>query len=315
MTARTYAILRTGAIGGFYGARLQRAGHDVHFLLHSEYEHVRAHGLQVDSKDGDFHLSEVRAYRRAEDMPRCDVAVVAWKAVQNHLLPRLLPLVLRDDGVVLVLQNGLGVEEAAARAAPGHRIFGGLCFICSNRVGPGHVCHLDYGSVRMAEYSPEDRPVALSPALETLASDFRSAGIEVGVVEDLALARWQKLVWNVPYNGLSVVLDADTQELMSDPDSVALVEALMREVLRGAAACGRTIPGGFVTRMLEMTRAMKPYRASMKIDYDEKRPMEIEAIHGEPLRRAAAGGVELPLLAALRHQLRFLEARRRGAGG
>ncbi len=312
MPARSYAIIGTGAVGGFYGARLQRAGCKVHYLLHSEYEHVKAHGLRVDSRDGDFHLREVQAYRQVEDMPRCDVAIVAWKAVLNHLLPLRLPPVLAKDGVVLVLQNGLGVEEAAAQAAPGHRIFGGLCFICSNRVGPGHICHLEYGSVRMAEYSPEQRAMGLSPALDALAGDFRSAGIEAVVLEDLVLARWQKLVWNIPYNGLSVVLDANTSELMDNPDSLALIEGLMWEVLAGAASCGRVIPGDFVSKMLDMTRAITPYRASMKIDHDEKRPMEIEAIHGEPLRRAAANGVELPLLKALYHQLRFMEARYQG---
>jgi 2-dehydropantoate 2-reductase len=314
MPARSYAILGTGAVGGFYGARLQRGGCDVHYLLNSEYEHVKAHGLRVDSKDGDFHLREVRAYRRVEDMPRCEVAVVALKTVQNHLLPVVLPPVLEEDGVVLVLQNGLGAEEAAAQAVPGHRVFGGLCFVCSSRVGTGHICHLDYGSVRMAEHSPDERPAGLSPALDALAADFRSAGIAVEVSEDLGLARWQKLVWNVPYNGLSVVLDANTAELMDDPDSLALVEGLMREVVAGAASCGRTIPGEFVGEMLDMTRVMKPYRASMKVDHDEGRPMEIEAIHGEPLRRAAAKGVELPLLKALYHELRFMGARR-GAKG
>jgi 2-dehydropantoate 2-reductase len=311
MPARSYAILGTGALGAFYGGRLQRAGLDVHFLLHGDYEHVKAHGLRIDSRDGDFRLPAVHAYARAEDLPPCDVAVVAWKTLQNPLLPAVLPPALKDDGVVLVLQNGLGGEEAAARAAPGHRVFGGLCFLCSNRVGPGHVRHLDYGSVRMAEHSPEDRPVATSALLEALAGDFRAAGIEVTVLDDLVRGRWEKLVWNVPYNGLSVVLDATTEELMRCPDTLALVEGLMREVLAGAAACGRTIPDGFVGAMLGLTRTMAPYRPSMKIDHDERRPMEVEAIHGEPLRRAAARGVTLPLLGALYRQLRFLDGRNR----
>jgi len=309
MQPTSYAILGTGALGGFYGARLERAGSEVHFLLHSEYDHVRTHGLMVESKDGDFHLPKVRAYRNVEEMPKCDVAIVAWKAVQNHLLPSLLPPVLKENGVVLVLQNGLGVEEAAAQAVPGHRVFGGLCFICSNRVGPGHIRHMDYGSVRMAEYSKEGQPLGISDTLRHLGADFERAGIEVGLLEDLVLARWQKLVWNIPYNGLSVVLDANTSELMENPDSLALVEGLMWEVLDGAAACGRIISGDFVHRMLDMTRAMTPYRASMKIDYDERRPMEVEAIHGAPLRAAAAAGVELPLLKTLYHQLKFIGTR------
>ncbi|MBP1626326.1 MAG: 2-dehydropantoate 2-reductase [Holophagaceae bacterium] len=309
MQPTRYAILGTGALGGFYGARLQRAGSEVHFLLHSEYEHVREHGLMVESKDGDFHLPKVNAYKNVDEIPKCDVAIVAWKATQNHLLPALLPAVLKEDGVVLVLQNGLGVEEAAAAAAPGHRVFGGLCFICSNRVGPGHIRHLDYGSIRMAEYSPEGAPAGISETLRRLGSDFEQAGIEVALLEDLVLARWQKLVWNIPYNGLSVVLDANTSELMENPDSLTLVEGLMWEVLEGAAACGRVIPGDFVQKMLDMTRAMTPYRASMKIDFDERRPMEVEAIHGEPLRIAATTGVELPLLKSLYHQLKFIGAR------
>lgn len=309
MQPTRYAILGTGAIGGFYGARLERAGSEVHFLMHSEYEHVQEHGLMVESKDGDFHLPKVRAYKSPEEMPKCDVAIVAWKAVQNHLLPSLLPPVLKEDGVVLVLQNGLGVEEAAAAAAPGHRVFGGLCFICSNRIGPGHIRHLDYGSIRMAEYAPDGKPAGISDTLRRIGADFEQAGISVALLEDLVLARWQKLVWNIPYNGLSVVLDANTSELMENPDSLALVEGLMWEVLEGAAACGRVIPGDFVHKMLDMTRAMTPYRASMKIDYDERRPMEVEAIHGEPLRIAEAAGTELPLLKTLYHQLKFIGTR------
>ena len=99
--SRRYAIIGTGALGGFYGARLQRAGCDVHFLLHSDYEHVRQHGLVIESKDGDFVLPRINAYRDARDMPACDVIIVALKAIQNHLLPSLLP----RDGVVTLMQN------------------------------------------------------------------------------------------------------------------------------------------------------------------------------------------------------------------
>src|SRR4028118_2338743 len=82
MANRTYAILGTGAVGGFYGARLQKAGLDVRFLLHSDYEHVRQHGLVVESPEGDFTLSQVKAYRNADEMPRCDVVVIALKSTR-----------------------------------------------------------------------------------------------------------------------------------------------------------------------------------------------------------------------------------------
>ena len=307
---RRYAILGTGALGGFYGARLCRAGADVHFLLHSDFEHVQRQGLVIDSKDGDFVLPRVQAYRDVGEMPRCDVAVVALKATQNHLLPLLLPPVLADDGVVLLMQNGLGGEEEAARAAPGHAVLAGLCFLCSNKVGPGHIRHLDYGTVRFAEYAADATPAGVSDRTRGIAQDFASAGIQVDVKEDLLLARWQKLVWNVPMSGLSVVLNADTQALMADPHTRALAEDLMHEVVAGARACGRHIHDSFAQKMIDMTVAMPPYRASMKIDFDEHKPMEVEAIYGNPLRAARSVGAAMPLVETLYRQLKFLDGRR-----
>jgi 2-dehydropantoate 2-reductase len=306
---RRYAILGTGALGGFYGARLSRAGADVHFLVHSDFEHVLRHGLVIDSKDGDFVLPTVQAYHDVREMPRCDVVVVALKATQNHLLPSLLPPVLADDGVVLLMQNGLGGEEEAARAAPNHGVLAGLCFLCSNKVGPGHIRHLDYGTVRFAAYSPDSAPVAASDRMRDIVQDFANAGIQVDIKDDLVLARWQKLVWNVPMSGLSVVLDADTQALMADPHTRALAEDIMGEVVAGARACGRNIHDNFARKMIDMTLAMTPYRASMKIDFDDGKPMEVEAIYGNPLRIACAAGVAMPLVETLYRQLKFLDAR------
>jgi len=307
---RRYAILGTGALGGFYGARLNRSGAEVHFLLHSDFDHVRDHGLVIDSKDGDFVLPKVQAYRDVRDMPPCDVAMVALKTTQNHLLPMLLPPVLAPRGVVLLMQNGLGGEEEAARAAPGHDVVAGLCFLCSNKAGPGHICHLDYGTVRFAQYGGDTAVVPVSDRMREIAEDFTRAGIQVDMKEDLLLARWQKLVWNVPMSGLSVVLDTDTLALMADPQTLALAEELMLEVVAGARACGRDIRDSFVRKMIDMTVAMPPYHASMKIDFDAGRPMEVESIYGNPLRAAGAAGADLPLVEMLYRQLKFLDATR-----
>jgi 2-dehydropantoate 2-reductase len=295
-----YAVIGTGALGGFYGARLARAGCDVHFLLHSDYDHVRQHGLVMESKDGDFTLPVVNAHRHACDLPPCDFVLVCLKATQNHLLPALLP----PTGTVVLMQNGLGAEEELARHVAGNRIMAGLAFLCSNKVAPGHIRHLDYGYVRFADFSG-----GITDRMKHIAADFERAGIPVTLAEDLASARWHKLVWNIPYNGLSVVLDANTDVLMADPGKRALVEALMREVVAGAAACGHSIEESFVQKMLADTAQMKPYRTSMKIDFDEGRPMEVEAIYGNPLRIAQAAGAAVPRLETLYRQLKFLDRR------
>jgi 2-dehydropantoate 2-reductase len=302
---RSYAIIGTGALGGFYGARLQRAGCELHFLLHSDYEHVRQHGLICESPDGDFTLPKVNAYADVRDMPKCDIVCVCLKTTQNHLLPQLLPSVVKDDGVVLVMQNGLGMEAQVAEIVGTQRVIGGLCFLCSNKVGPGHIRHLGYTLVALGEFVTR----GISERLRAIANDFRRAKVETELAEDLDVARWQKLVWNIPYNGLSVVLDATTTELMNHPQSRRLVEAIMREVVADARVCGVGVTDEIIERMLSNTEKMTPYRTSMKIDFDDRRPMEIEAIFGNPLRSVQRTGAASPLLEQLYAALTFLDAR------
>lgn len=314
MRDRKYAILGTGALGGFYGARLQKAGLDVHFLLKSDYEHISQSGLLVESKDGDFNLPNVNAYNDVNQMPQCDVVVVALKTTQNYLLPKLLPPVVKEHGVVLVLQNGLSVEEEVNQIVSNVKVIGGLCFLCSNKVGPGHIRHLDYGQITLGEYNSEYDPSGITDTMQGIANDFNHAGIPIELTTDLLLARWQKLVWNIPYNGLSVILNASTDELMADANTRKLVTQLMDEVATGAKSLGRIIPDSFIQTMLDYTVKMKPYRTSMKIDYDTHRPLEVEAIFGNPLRKALAVGVNLPQISCVYHQLKFLDARNRKSG-
>ena len=153
------------------------------------------------------------------------------------------------------------------------------------------------------------RHTASANACARLPGDLNRAGILTQLHEDLAVVRWQKLVWNIPYNGLSVVLDATTSELMTNPHTRQLVEQLMREVVADARTSGVTITGDTVEKMLAYTDKMIPYRTSMKIDYDERHPMEVEAIFGNPLRTAQQAGAKSPLLEELYHQLKFLDAR------
>ncbi|MBD3883516.1 putative 2-dehydropantoate 2-reductase [Phormidium tenue FACHB-886] len=315
-TPRRYAVLGTGALGGFYGARLQQAGAEVHYLVRSDYEQVKQHGLVVESPDGNFTLPKVYAYQQAIDLPPCDVVLVALKTTQNHLLPKLLPPVIKDEGVVLVLQNGLGIEAEVAEIVGSDRVMGGLCFLCSNKGAPGHIRHLDYKQITLGDFAAGYQPCGITERMQQIAADFEQAGVPIELSEDLLIARWKKLVWNIPFNGLSVVLNAMTDQMMANEWTRSLAENLMREVLLGAAASvqltqpgsDRSIPPQFIQTMLDYTTQMKPYRTSMKIDYDERRPLEVEAIFGKPLRMAKQAGVALPRIEMLYQQLKFLDA-------
>lgn len=308
----TYAILGTGAVGGLYGSFLARSGCRVHFLARSDYAHIRQHGLQVESPWGDFHLPQVHCYSSTMDMPEVDVVIVAWKTTDNaHLAEALEPL-CGAETAVLVLQNGWDVERDAAECVGSERVLGGCCFLCCHKAGPGHIRHLDYGRIVFGEYADQARG-KLTPRMRAIARDFSDAGIDIEPSVDLRDARWRKLMWNIPYNGLSVVLNADTQQLMHDPASALLVASLMLEVRQAAEHHGCRIEEEYVDKLLEDTRRMVPYDSSMRLDYRHRRPIEVEAIVGNPLRAAQHTGYHPRQMEMLYHQLCFLDRHNRKA--
>ncbi|OVE74047.1 hypothetical protein BVX94_01845 [bacterium B17] len=299
----SYAVIGAGAVGALYGARLASAGHDVHFLLHSDYDYVREHGLHIESVDGDIILPSVNAYRDSADMPHCDVVMIALKATSNHILTDVLPPLMHDDTTLLLMQNGLGAEEKIYEEFAPKHLIGGLCFLCSSKTGPGYIHHLDYGLVHIAEYCADEKPAGITPVLEAIGRDLEESGTDVTCGEDLQLARWRKLVWNVPFNGLTVLLDLSTKDIVMDKDSCVRARVLMEEVVAGAAACGCRIPEEFIEKMINDTKKMEPYKPSMKLDYDNGRPMEIGAIYTNSIDAAAANGVDLTEMRALRDAL------------
>jgi len=308
-------IIGTGAVGGYYGALLASNGFDVHFLMNTDFEHVAKHGLWVESKNGDINLTTVNAYNNAKDMPSCDLVIVALKTTHNYLLKDMLPALVKPDGVVVVLQNGLGVEADVSEILPAATVVGGLCFLCSNKVGPGHIRHLDYGSVRIGEHSGDDRPAGITEKLKCVADIFGRASIPVHMTDNLPLARWEKLVWNMPFNGLSVILDADTRQLIDFPPSFNLLRDIMAEVINGACHCGMEIDSQFADLMLTATKQMVAYNPSMKLDFDAGRPLEINKIYKRPIHAAQAAGFEMRLSRAITAQLGFMDMRNCGRSG
>ncbi|MHC8305146.1 putative 2-dehydropantoate 2-reductase [Pseudomonas sp. PB3P13] len=306
------AIIGTGAIGGFYGVMLARAGFDVHFLLRSEFTAVAEGGLHVDSAvHGALTLNPVQAYSSAPDMPPCDWLLVGAKTTSNADLAPAIIAAAAPNAKVLLLQNGLDVEDNLRALLPGSlHILGGLCLVCVHRTEPGAITHQALGMVNVGYHSgPVADEQARMAIVEEGADLFRSAGIESRAMPDLRQARWQKLVWNIPYNGLSVLLGAGTTQLMADADSRELIKALMAEVVQGAEACGHDMPAGCADHLFTMTEKLPDYWPSMYHDFLHKRPLELAAIYARPLSAAKAAGCELPRIEALYRSLGFMDRR------
>jgi 2-dehydropantoate 2-reductase len=275
----------------------------VHFLLHRDYEYVKQNGLQVDSCDGSFHLDNVNVYQHSSDMPKCDVVLVGLKSVNNGMLKELLPPLVGADTLVVLIQNGIGVEDDVQKMFPGVQLAAGLAFICSAKTKPGVVSHQCYGSINLANYSCRDEA-----KMQAVVDEFRAAGIETGLVE-YNEARWKKAVWNMPFNGMTVALHTQTDKLLKNPSTRLLIREQMMEVVGAAQHLGvKNLDETFVEKMITMTDEMTPYSPSMRLDYDFHRPMEIYYLYTRPLEIAREAGFPMRKLEMLEAELRFLEA-------
>ncbi|HEY8903094.1 MAG TPA: 2-dehydropantoate 2-reductase [Chthoniobacterales bacterium] len=300
------AVLGSGSIGLYYGAKLAAAGEDVHFLLRSGYDEAAKDGIHIFSPEGNVRIHPVHAHRDAGSIGTCDLVVIALKTTQNALLDGLIPPILGPDTMLLTLQNGLGSDDALATRYGAERVLGALCFVCLTRRTPAQVDHFGHGVISIGEYGrpPQART-------EDLADRFRRAGVETRVVADLAGERWKKLVWNIPFNGLSITAGGvAVDRLLADPTLEAEVRALMEEVIRAAAALGHPIRPDFAEFQIERTRTMGAYQPSTLVDYLAGRELEVDSIWGEPLRRAIEAGVHMPHLEKLLARLLEIETAR-----
>jgi 2-dehydropantoate 2-reductase len=131
------------------------------------------------------------------------------------------------------------------------------------------------------------------------------------ILENLNLARWRKLVWNVPFNGLSILGGGiDVAQILADEDLLALTRQLMREIIRTAKVLGHEIPSSFAADNIERSKSMGDYKPSSMIDFIEGREVEVEAIWGEPFRRGFNAGAEVGRLETVYHLIRRAVAAR-----
>ena len=314
------AVIGCGALGSYYGAMMARAGHETHFLLRSDYDVVRRLGVRILSPNGNFSVHPQCA-RTPEEIGPSDLVLIGLKTTANDQFPKLLPSLVGPHTAVLTLQNGLGNEEALARLFPAEQILGGLCYVCLNRIEPGVIRHTAHGDILLGEFQRRS-----GPRTHSIADLFRSAGVPCEVTDNLERAHWEKLVWNVPFNGLGVagaagietMLDPQrpvtrvqpvmtTDQLLADPRWCTLVREVMLEIIAAANAKGLAIEPALAQVNIDRTLKLGAYRASTLVDSERGQPLELESLFLEPLRQAQAAGVAAPRLARLGEVLQALD--------
>ena len=296
------AIVGSGALGLYYGAKLAHSGVPVSFLARRDLAHLQQEGLQIRCTEGNFHLPQIKVYAEPKEIGPVDLVIVAFKTTSNAALAKVLPPLIGHETSVCTLQNGLGNEELIGSIVGRDRVLCGVCHVCVSRPSPGVASNMSGGNIRFSDLTGGDTPRA-----QSVAQLFEQAGIRCSVAPSVGSARWYKLVWNVPFNGLSISEGGiDTAQILANPVLHAETLVLMNEVMAASAALGFPQDPDHPNQEIARTQKMGAYQPSSLLDYLAKKPVELESIWGETLRQGTSLGIPMPQLTELYEKLKQL---------
>ncbi len=305
---RSYAIIGTGAIGGYCAVKLFQAGFPVHCLAGSDYSHIKQHGLTLLTPTEKI-VARVPVYNDSTQMPSCDVVFITLKSTANDKLRTILSPLLQAHTIVAVLQNGIGLEQEIAEFIAPANIIGGSVLLKVVKQSPGVLYHVALNEISLAQYYPDEKQAGISANVRKVTQDLQKTGTHTIAAPHLPTIRWKKQTANIPSNGLGVVLNASNQAMVRDPASYELICALTHEVIAAALQCGADLPADFYQFRLktwEWLKTGEAFHSSMKDDYDHKQPLELHAIYENTLAIAKKNQVAMPLTTMLYQQLLFL---------
>lgn len=307
------AVFGSGGVGGYFGARLAAAGHDVAFIARGEHlRSIREAGLHVESAKGDIHLPQARATDRPEEIGPVDCVLCTVKAWQLPEALRAMPALVGAGTLVLPLLNGVQAIDEIAAVLGRACVLGGAAWIRAEVAAPGRIRHSGI-EPRIVLGEPEG---GLSGRAEALAEALRAAGVQAEASEDIRSVLWSKLVFISATSAVGAAVRVPMDVFRAVPPTRALLVAAMEETIAVARACGIRLPSDLLERTLAFVDALPAgTTSSMQRDVMGGRPSELEAQCGAVVRLGREAGVPTPVNAFLHATLLPQEILARQAAG
>ncbi len=307
---RSIAVIGAGGVGGLLAALLARAGNDVRMLARgTALAAIQDHGVRILGPDGDHTVPIPRASDDPAALGTADIVLVTVKTWQLAELGPRLALLVTDQTLVVPVQNGVEASEILARSLGEDRVIGGVAVMISWAESPGVIRWIGfYPSLTIGARHPGQQAATLA-----CAARLRTGGLEILVTDDIARARWLKLLFQAPYAAAGAVERVPLGVLRRTPHTRARIEAAMHEVAALAAARGVSLPPDAVAAALRRIDMLpEDATASMHRDIVAGRPSELHELIGAVVRLGREARVETPVSAALYAELEPLERRARG---
>ena len=311
LNATSVAVVGANAVGCYYGVRLAEAGYDVRFLVRHGFDAVRKDGMRITSHLGDFHLESPTLARSAEELAEMgpvDWLIVALESYDLDQLARLATAVLGADSRILAIVNGIGIEDDIAEQLHRYGIFGGLGFIGVGQPQPGRIFHREFGALDIGHHGDDGQ------AVEDAINLWAPTVVAARPADCLVRARWHKMIWDVPFNGLSVVAGGATSGyLLETPALRDFARRVMDEI---AAIANADLESRGLSpfddvqelcdRALRLMGTTENYIPPAGVDFVRQQPLEVDALFSRPAQRATELGIDAPMTAFLAALLKRL---------
>jgi 2-dehydropantoate 2-reductase len=299
------AVFGAGAVGGFFGGLLARAGQDVHFIARGrQLAALQQQGLTIRSLQlGDVQIPDVRAHSRAADVGIADIVLVCVKANQTAAILDDIATLTSTATTIVTMQNGVDSDDEVADRFGRECVIPAVVYVGATVESPGIVSHVAGGTIMIGA-----RPGVDASRLPVVRDALAASGRPVRISDDIQLERWHKLLWNASFNTVSALTGRTPRELIAHAESRALIVGIMREVIAVGRACGIALWDRDADEQLAWTEQATGIRTSMMVDRERGRAMEVEALIGVIVRAARQHGVAAPSSEAVYGLLRAIEA-------
>lgn len=290
------SIIGAGALGKTYGGLLALAGHEVHYLMRSEYAPIKKTGyfnLHFHDPEQILKIENPNLHQHPHELPASDVVIIAVKTTENHQLAQLLSHCLTENTIVLIMQNGIGNEEWVSQFTGSCPLVCGVSTMGATRIDALTVDITYRGDVKIAPFTSNAK-AACEELVELFSESLKPNHIRI--VDNYKEIRWHKLVWNVPFATLSIIYSQSTDSLASSQPYISIVRNIINEVVDVAASDGVKIKNDYIEKMLLATQKVKNFYPSMYRDYVEGKAIEKEYILDNVLKIARSRDIQTPML-------------------
>ncbi len=305
------AVMGAGAVGGFFGAKLAAAGHELVFISRGQHlEEMRRSGLKIDSPNGNLHISNALFTDDPGAFGTVDLVLFCVKSYDTDTTAKALGPMLSNATSILSLQNGVDNPEKIARLWGAQRTLAGVVYIGAQIASPGVVLHSAGGKIVFGQSGGNN-----TAAADGIERTLSAAGINCAINENIETVQWTKLLWNAPFCAISSLARANMKEILESDTLKQLAIDCMKEVQAAALTRGIDLPSALFEETIAFSRGLGTFKPSMLQDLEARKPLEYEAFNGIVVRLMQRAGKQAPINQSFRALLQQLDkTTREGVG-